>query len=279
MARKIINIGAIGNDGTGDSIRDSFRSVNDNFRELYSSLGLGDKLTFIGLDDTPLSYPSDYENAVVVINATTDGVVFKKLQNGTGIQLDFDTSDNSIVINSLFSDISGDPTPNLGGPLNAQSGGIRYPIGNLPDIGSFSELTSSISKINTIHGSTATETNRLAANKGYADSKISLAGIDAVDPATNTTNTSFGTMTGPLILSRDPVDADDQAYNGLIAATKRYVDSSGYSSTVNLYVSTVGSDDRAGVGLDRQGRSLAYAYKTLEGALKLAEELLLEAPL
>jgi hypothetical protein len=279
MARKIINIGAIGNDGTGDSIRDSFRSVNDNFRELYSSLGLGEKLTFIGLDDTPESFPNDYENALVVINDTTDGVVFKKLEAGTGIQIDFDTSQNSIVVNSLFSDISGDPTPNLGGPINAQSGGIRYPIGNLPDIGSFSELTASIGRINTIHGSAATETNRLAANKGYVDSKISLQGTDAVDPATNTTNTAFGTMTGPLILSRDPVDDDDATYNGLIAATKSYVDSSGYSSTVNLYVSTAGKDDRRGVGLDRQGRSLAYAYKTLEAALKRAEELLLEAPL
>ena len=279
MARKIINIGAIGNDGTGDSIRDSFRSVNDNFRELYSSLGLGEKLTFIGLDDTPESFPNDYENALVVINDTTDGVVFKKLEAGTGIQIDFDTSQNSIVVNSLFSDISGDPTPNLGGPLNAQSGGVRYPIGNLPDIGSFSELTSSIGTINTVHGSAATETNRLAANKGYADSKISLQGTDAVDPATNTTNTAFGTMTGPLILSRDPVDDDDATYSGLIAATKSYVDSSGYSSTVNLYVSTGGKDDRRGVGLDRQGRSLAYAYKTLEAALKRAEELLLEAPL
>lgn len=279
MARKIINIGAIGNDGTGDSIRDSFRSVNDNFRELYSSLGLGEKLTFIGLDDTPESFPNDYENALVVINDTTDGVVFKKLEAGTGIQLDFDTSQNSIVVNSLFSDISGDPSPNLGGPVNAQSGGVRYAIGNLPDIGSFSELTASIGRINTIHGSAATETNRLAANKGYADSKISLQGTDAVDPATNTTNTAFGTMTGPLILSRDPVDDDDATYSGLIAATKSYVDSSGYSSTVNLYVSTAGKDDRRGVGLDRQGRSLAYAYKTLEAALKRAEELLLEAPL
>ena len=279
MARKIINIGAIGNDGTGDSIRDSFRSVNDNFRELYSSLGLGEKLTFIGLEDTPTSFPNDYENALVVVNDTTDGVVFKKLEAGEGIQIDFDTSQNSIVVNSLFSDISGDPSPNLGGPLNAQSGGIRYPIGNLPDIGSFSELTDSLGRINTVHGSTSTDTNRLAANKGYVDSKISLQGIDAVDPATNTANTAFGTMTGPLILSRDPVDDDDVAYNGLIAATKRYVDSSGYSSTVNLYVSTAGADDRPGVGTDRQGRSLAYAYKTLEAALKRAEELVLEAPL
>lgn len=279
MARKIINIGSIGNDGTGDSLRDSFRSINDNFRELYSSLGLGEKLTFIGLDDTPESFPNDYENALVVVNDTTDGVVFKKLEAGEGIQIDFDTSQNSIVVNSLFSDISGDPTPNLGGPVNAQSGGVRYAIGNLPNIGSYAELSSSIGSINTVHGSTATDTNRLAANKGYVDSKISLQGIDAVDPATNTTNTAFGTMTGPLLLSRDPVDDDDAAYSGLIAATKRYVDSSGYSSTVNLYVSTAGKDDRRGVGLDRQGRSLAYAYKTLEAALKRAEELLLEAPL
>lgn len=279
MARKIINIGAIGNDGTGDSIRDSFRSVNDNFRELYSSLGLGDKLTFIGLDDTPTSFPNDYENALVVINDTTDGVVFKKLEAGVGIQIDFDTSQNSITVNSLFSDISGDPNPNLGGPLNAQSGTVRYAIGNLPNIASFSELTDSIGRINTAHGSTATDANRLAANKGYVDSKISLQGIDSIDPATNATNTAFGTMTGPLVLSRDPVDDDDVAYNGLIAATKRYVDSSGYSSTVNLYVSTAGADDRPGVGLDRQGRSAAYAYKTLEAALKRAEELLLEAPL
>ena len=56
MARKTIDIGAIGNDGTGDSIRDSFRKVNDNFRELYSSLGLGENLTFIGLDDTPQTF-------------------------------------------------------------------------------------------------------------------------------------------------------------------------------------------------------------------------------
>ena len=56
MARKIIDIGTVGNDGTGDSIRDSFNKVNDNFLELYSSLGLGDRLKFTGLSDVPTSY-------------------------------------------------------------------------------------------------------------------------------------------------------------------------------------------------------------------------------
>ncbi len=277
MARKIINIGAIGNDGTGDSIRDSFRSVNDNFRELYSSLGLGEKLTFIGLDDVPDSYFGQ-EDAIVTVNNTTDGLSFRKLEAGTGIQIEFNDSNSTIVVNSLFSDISGDPAPNLGGPVAADTGGSRYPIGNMPDIGNYTEITDAVFKMSTIHGVAKADPNRLVANKGYVDSKISLAGVDAVDPATNQTNTAFGTMTGPLILSRDPVDDDDQTYNGLIAASKRYVDNSGYSSTVNLYVSTSGADDRKGVGVERQGRSSAYAYRTLEGALKRAEELILEAP-
>jgi hypothetical protein len=63
MARKIIDTGVVGNDGTGDSIRDSFRKVNDNFRELYSSLGLGENLSFIGLDDVPNSYVGQNETA------------------------------------------------------------------------------------------------------------------------------------------------------------------------------------------------------------------------
>jgi len=278
MGRKIINIGTIGNDGTGDSIRDSFRAVNDNFRELYSALGLGEKLTFIGLDDTPETYLGK-ENALVTVNTTTDGLAFRTLQAGTGILLDFDTNPNELRINSTFSDIQSDPTPNLGGPMSASSGGTRYPVGNLLDLSSTLELSDAVSRMNAIHGATSSSADRLAVNKKYADTKVSLAGVDAIDPATGTTNTTFGIMTGPLILSRDPTDEDDTVYDGLIAATKSYVDNSGFSSRVNLYVATSGRDDRPGVGLDKQGRSLPYAYRTLEAALKRAEELLLEAPL
>ena len=46
MARKDINIGLTGNDGTGDSIRDAFSKVNANFQELYASQGLEAGLTF-----------------------------------------------------------------------------------------------------------------------------------------------------------------------------------------------------------------------------------------
>jgi len=275
MARRPIDIGAIGNDGTGDSIRDAFRKVNDNFRELYSSLGLGDRLTFLGLDDTPNEYIGQ-ENAI--LSVSSDGIVFKELREGVGISIDF-SSDNSIILSNKLSDISGDPNPNLGGPLNAGFGLNRYPIGNLLDLRQNNELASGISGLLTTHGTLAAETDRLAANKGYVDTKISLAGVDAVDPATNIRNTSFGQMTGPLILSRDPLPEDDIIWQGKIAATKSYVDNAGFGSSVNLYVATSGSDDRANVSKDLQGRALSFAYRTIEAALKRAEELVLESPI
>lgn len=265
MARKIIDIGTVGNDGTGDSIRDSFRKVNDNFRELYSSLGLGERLLFIEMDDTPPSYvgqndPLTGSTPILTINETESGLSFKHLRPGLGVSLDF-TDPSEITINSEFSEISADPSPQLGGDLSARSGGNQYRI---IDLGTESNPLDPIFK-------------HEAVNKNYADTKLSLAGANAIDPAINDTNTAFGFMTGPLILSRDPVPDDDEVYEGRIAATKNYVDGAGFSSRVNLYVATSGEDDRVGVGRDRQGRALSYAYRSLEAALKRAEELINES--
>jgi len=278
MARKIIDIGAIGNDGTGDSIRDSFRKVNDNFRELYSSLGLGERLTFIGLDDTPETFIGS-DNGILAVNQTTDGVVFKQLVGGTGVSVDQTSNQNEIVINSQFADVGGDPSPSLGGPLNAFSAAGRNIIGNLPDIRSESEVSDSINDLTNVHGISSANPDRLVVNKGYADSKISLAGVEAIDPATGVANEAYGRMTGPLVLSRDPEDSDDVVYGGFVAATKRYVDNSAFGSSVNLYVAKSGQDDRAGISAELQGRALAYAYKTIEAALKRAEEIVLESQL
>jgi hypothetical protein len=288
MARKPIDIGTIGNDGTGDSIRDAFRKVNDNFRELYSSLGLGERLKFIGLDDTPNSYEGQ-GNSILVVNPDfnpqvdgSKGVVFKSLEGGSGIQIDFTSNENSVLINNLFSDISADPSPNLGGPLNAVFGSDetgRSPIGNIVDLRDAQEVISAREKMTSTHGVEAANTDRFAANKGYVDDKISLAGVDSIDPATGATDTSWGVMTGPLVLARDPEPEDDQIWNGLTAATKRYVDNSGFGSTTNLYVATSGNDDRQTIDRKLQGRSLATAYRTIEAALKKAEELVLESPI
>src|SRR5210317_2173273 len=250
MARKVIDVGAVGNDGTGDSIRDSFSKVNDNFRELYSSLGLGENLTFLGLDDTPSNFVGQ-EAAVVAVNNTTDGLQFKQITGGTGVSVDTTSNQNQIIVSTQFSEISGDPSPQLGGDLSVQSGGVTYKIKDLAIPTEDTEAT----------------------NKAYVDTKISRAGVNAIDPKTGLTNTAFGTMSGPLILSRSPEPDDDERYDGLIAATKAYVDGSSFGSSVNLYVATSGADDRPGVSDDLQGRALAYAYRTIEAACKKAEEI------
>jgi hypothetical protein len=260
MARKIIDIGAVGNDGTGDSIRDSFRKVNDNFRELYSSLGLGERLTFIALDDTPTSFsgqndPITGNTPLLTVNNTESGVAFKQLLAGNGMSIDFTTNPDQIVINSVFAAVVGDDAPQLGGDLNVASSGNTYRIYNL----------------DTPTGSTD------AANKAYVDTKVSLRGVEALDPSTGTTNSAFGRMGGPLILSRSPEPGDDELYDGLIAATKSYVDNAAFGSVANLYVATSGSDERPGVSKSLQGRALAYAYRTIEAACRRAEELVLEA--
>ena len=266
MARKIIDIGAVGNDGTGDSIRDSFRKVNDNFRELYSSLGLGDRLTFIGLDDTPENYvgqndPVTGSTPLVTVNNTESGLTFKRLVPGNGISIDFTTNADQITINSDFAEISADSSPQLGGDMSMRSGGNQYRI---YDAGTDIAPLQPIFKHELV-------------NKAYADSKIARAGVNAINPETGEVDSSFGRMSGPLILSRDPEPDDDTTYDGLIAATKRYVDSSAFGSQVNLYVALSGEDDRPGVSKAFQGRALAYAYRTLEAALKRAEELVNEA--
>lgn len=270
MARKIIDIGVVGNDGTGDSIRDSFRKVNDNFRELYISLGLGENLNFINLDDTPVSYVGQVDQLtgatpVLTVNNTESGIAFKQLVSGTGISIDFTSNSNEIVINSQFASIIGDPFPQLGGDLRARSGATQYRIKELPSY-NFNQNPP---------GGPILPTE--AASKAYVDSRISRAGVNGIDPETNAPNAAFGTMTGPLILARDPVPEDDQVYDGLIAATKRYVDNAGFGSTVNLYVATSGQDYREGIAENLQGRALAYAYRTLEAALKKAEEIINES--
>jgi hypothetical protein len=45
MAKQIVGIGTVANDGTGDTLRDGADKINDNFDEVYATLGDGTTLT------------------------------------------------------------------------------------------------------------------------------------------------------------------------------------------------------------------------------------------
>jgi hypothetical protein len=251
MARKEINIGIEGNDGTGDSIRDSFGKVNDNFQELYAVLGLGGALSFIGLDDVAQnSYRTEDNNKILTVDSNNEQIQFTKLDSNETIVID-QSVPGVIKFSSLASALINDPDPTLAADLDGNSKRLT----NIAD----AQLDSD------------------GANKGYVDTKLSLAGVDAIDENGNV-EPDWGTMTGPLILSRNPIDSDDVNYGGLIASTKAYVDSKTFVSANNLYVATNGQDERTDIPLSQQGRSPATAFASVRKAAEIAEELVKAAP-
>jgi len=145
MAKQEVNIGVEGNDGTGDSIRESFRKVNENFTELYAVFGQGGQISFTTLSDTPPDTdPTNRtgleENGstaaqpvILGTNVGTQGSTiqfYKMVSQGfvTGndddntISFDLTNTDDFgnpvIVVNATKSSVQSDDTPTLGGHLD-----------------------------------------------------------------------------------------------------------------------------------------------------------------
>ena len=125
MARQKVNIGIEGNDGTGDSVRESFRKVNENFQELYAVFGIGGQVGFTDLDDTPDSYKGN-EEKIPVVRSDGAGIEFLELTSDGTIGFSFE-EDGKLVVSQIGVDIAQDTSPSLGGPLNAST----FAIGNI----------------------------------------------------------------------------------------------------------------------------------------------------
>lgn len=187
MARKIVNIGQQGNDGTGDSIREAFKKVNDNFHELFSVFGSGETLSFTDLGDTPLSY----SDGQIFYADSSSTIKAKTLVAGTGITIDVDSSPGDIVITAETSG-SADTTPELAGPLNANG----LVIANVPQPDE-ANVQLKVDAWNTIHSPGINDweatVDDLLITKRYADANY--------QPASGT---------GPFITRSEP--ADDSEY-------------------------------------------------------------------
>lgn len=82
MAQQTINIGAAGNDGTGDSFRAAFDKCNDNFGELYDGIALNTWNT-PSLLNSWATFNSSYDTAQYMIDGR--GVVYLRglIKNGS----------------------------------------------------------------------------------------------------------------------------------------------------------------------------------------------------
>jgi hypothetical protein len=306
MSRKIIDIGVEGNDGTGDSIRESFRKTNENFQELYAVFGLGGQIAFTDLADTPGSLVGEGKK-IPVVNDGGSALVFKELVSGTGVQITQPSTGGNagnIVISALSSRVEDDPLPKLQFGLNAAG----QMVGNLYAPTNDSEFALAVGQFNAAHfppedfpeGGVSGDT--FAVNKGYVDNKfVNITGDTmqgflnvpagasgaqaprASDVITRAGSAANRTMLDKLYLSDHPGELSGRGTpNGiddLQAATKYYVDASTYASNINLYVSTTGSDDQTNTPLGKEGRSWAYAFRSVNRAAQKAEELMDTAPL
>jgi len=308
MAQKIIDIGVQGNDGTGDSIRESFRKVNENFTEMYAIFGAGGTINFTSLGDTPASYLG---SQIIMASVLGDKLTARTLVEGNGIAIDKNSSDSTLTISATTQGLNSDASQTgLAGHLNSNT----FAIGSLRDptaeAAAQFESTFPTSLLTLPAGRTTQD--QLAMTKGYADRHYvaSFEGtiVDALksrpqpsvpelsnpdyDPTLTSNYLSTevmqrkdvvyrggDTMTGTLNLSDHPgAAAGAGSPNGsddLQAATKYYVDNKTYSSNVNLYVSTSSGDDgQQKTPPGKEGRFWQYAYKTVGAAALQAENLI-----
>lgn len=179
MARQQVDIGVEGNDGTGDSIRESFRKVNENFQELYAVFGVGGQITFTTLSDTPdeltpttIPLVNDSGTEINLVELASDNT---EDSNATdSITFKYDTDGKLIVkVNSV--NISLDGSPAISAPFNASG----YAIGGV------GITTQKAEDINLLHDTDYT-IDDLVITKGYADRRYVTSGLPvrvAAEPA------------------------------------------------------------------------------------------------
>ena len=123
MARQIINIGTIENDGTGDKLRDAMDKINDNFSEVYTELG-GDSLSNLDISGNTIS--SANTNGDIILDPNGTGLV--KIDNLaiTGNTISSTNENGNIIIDpngtgsiTLSSDVSVTGTLTLSGDITA----------------------------------------------------------------------------------------------------------------------------------------------------------------
>jgi hypothetical protein len=302
MAKQIIDIGIQGNDGTGDSIRESFRKVNDNFSEIYAVFGLDGAINFTNLSDAPSSYSADQ---LIITNNSGDRLTARSIIGEGALSVDL-SDESRIVLTVDTVGLASDVAPRLANNLNAN--GLSVYNAAVPNI----TLAGYISNENPSLGTAEDVFGTMLINKNYADNnylQVDQGQVSTVlrvrdepnfpnfddpeyDPtlagnysSTEAVQRKFivsrkgDTMTGPLTLSDHPTPLNGYGTpNGaddLQAATKFYVDNQIFSSAVNLFVSTSTGDDlQQNTPIGKEGRFWQYAYRTIGAAALAAENLI-----
>lgn len=85
MAKQIIGIGTIANDGTGDPLRTAFDKCNDNFTELYdrTDIGITASTTALTSGDLDTAFPSAQNGfRVQALSMLPNPLIYTKVSAG-----------------------------------------------------------------------------------------------------------------------------------------------------------------------------------------------------
>jgi hypothetical protein len=204
MSRQLVDIGVQGNDGTGDSIRESFRKVNENFQELYSVFLKEGAFTFQDLSNVPdVLNP----NRIITTNSSGENILDRQLE-GDGIDITYTT--DKVILKSTGGTIVSDNSPTLKNHLNAS----QFVIGNLgnPD-------ENIVTTFNTKYKTSIT-TDDMAIPKGYADRRY--------------LRRSGGSASGQIRVRQEPTTAAEYTLTiDSYVNNNIYIPSHGYDSSID----------------------------------------------
>lgn len=186
MSRLIIDIGNYSNDGTGNSIRDAFDKINENFRQLFGVIGVNDSITFSNLSDAPASY-----SAGQIISASSSSqLAAKTLVAGSNISIVNTAS--TITINAT---VPNQPSPtSLTNPLNTGLNVIGKSI-QPSDINASTGVQAWNTAYHTLTGITLTVDDLLISKK-YADSRYIIGNGSLPIPVRSTPTDPRKIITG-----------------------------------------------------------------------------------
>ena len=257
MAKQVINVGLVINDGTGDAIRTGAQKINDNFTELYTLLG--------GTNGAPLEIVSKITagNGVVVSSSYGEVLVSAKTASnleagvvkiGTGVSI------NDGVLSAPVYSLPRANTNILGGikvgdglnvesdgTLNANPGAYTLPVATSQVLGGvkvgsglsmnsgvlsvtnqFSLPTSSASILGGVKVG-----DRLTINDGVLSADLQISNVTALNNGVH----SFAlTSTGKLTLPGSGVFVDTDQFNDAGPNTVIYTTNNTYIRAVKLVV-------------------------------------------
>jgi formylmethanofuran dehydrogenase subunit D len=257
MAKQVINVGLVINDGTGDAIRTGAQKINDNFTELYTLLG--------GTNGAPLEIVSKITagNGVVVSSSYGEVLVSAKTASsleagvvkiGTGVSI------NDGVLSAQVYSLPRANTNILGGikvgdglnvesdgTLNANPGAYTLPVatgsvlGGVKVGGGLSMNSGVLSVTNIYSLPTASASilggvkvgDRLTINDGVLSADLQISNVTALNNGVHSLALS---STGKLTLPGAGVVVDTDQINNAGADTVIYTTNNTYIRAVKLLV-------------------------------------------